>query len=132
MSEDQLKELLFPIKPLSAESVERDILTPLNTLTEGLNTLRQQLSLDLLKEAVELANAAEVTQRTTTIQDIRLAVLQLQESYPDLVDTLTALQTQVATVMTQFTNYLIHQEQVRELEAELLTQLHTYMTHLPR
>jgi hypothetical protein len=126
MSEDTLREILFPAKPLSAESVERDILTPLNDLTEGLNTLRQQLSLDLLKEAVELANSAEVAQRTTAIADIRLAVLQLQDTYPTVPPLIEALQEPLATLTTHVLTILTYLERLAanvELERDVLLKL---------
>jgi hypothetical protein len=98
----------------------------LNDLTEGLNTLRQQLSLDLLKDAVELANSAEVAQRTTAIADIRRAVLQLQDTMPTLLPMMDALQEPLATLTTHVLTILTYLERLAanvELERDVLLKL---------
>jgi CII-binding regulator of phage lambda lysogenization HflD len=124
--EQQLKELLFPKKPLSSEVLEQDILVPLNELGSAVNEIREKIALTLVREAVEIASEVEA-ERSSDLQRYLTELLRLQEEYVGFADAVNVLNGRVEGLTQSVKQYLDKANDLVDQEQLTLAKLNAWL-----
>jgi hypothetical protein len=130
--EERLKQRLFPMKPLTGESVERDILAPLNTLSTQVNLIREQVAVTLLREAVELASDVQVAESLDDFTQQLQTISALGQNYTGLTGVLDRLSDKVDGLVAAVQGYMERADQVAQLEQVTLSKLNAYLDQVMR
>jgi hypothetical protein len=125
--EQRLKEQLFPKKAFTGESIEQEVLKPLNELSEVINEVREKIGLELLREAVAIASEASVAESLNGFKLQLKEILDLGSNYEGLTSVLNELNDKVDALSVNVSTYLEQAKDVADLEAATLMKLNAYL-----